>query len=157
MDIASLLIQLASGALGGNAANSAKDTGLGTVGNTIAGALGGGVGGQILNAVLGLGGTAAASAVVEPGRRVCAAEAEHGIEDLAANAAAECPGDGVAHGAEARVFCGIGGVAAEGAPGELDEQRCDVHRRTFYAAEECSIAAALAAAEWRGRQPRATQ
>jgi hypothetical protein len=61
MDIATLLIQLASGALGGNAANSAKDTGLGTVGNTIAGALGGGVGGQILNAVLGLGGTAAVS------------------------------------------------------------------------------------------------
>lgn len=61
MDITSLIIQLISGALGGNAANSAKDTGLGPVGNTIAGALGGGVGGQILNAVLGLGGTAAAS------------------------------------------------------------------------------------------------
>jgi hypothetical protein len=62
MDIATLLIQLASGALGGNAAsNYAKDTGLGPIGNTIAGALGGGVGGQILNAVLGLGGTAAAS------------------------------------------------------------------------------------------------
>ena len=61
MDITSLIIQLISGAVGGNAANSAKDTGLGPLGNTIAGALGGGVGGQILNAVLGLGGTAAAS------------------------------------------------------------------------------------------------
>jgi hypothetical protein len=62
MDIATLLIQLASGALGGNAAGTyAKDTGLGTMGNTIAGALGGGIGGQILNALLGLGGTAAAS------------------------------------------------------------------------------------------------
>jgi len=62
MDISSLLIQLVSGALGGNAAGSyAKDTGLGTLGNTIAGALGGGVGGQVLNALLGLGGTAAAS------------------------------------------------------------------------------------------------
>ncbi|MFA5899476.1 MAG: hypothetical protein WC829_10230 [Hyphomicrobium sp.] len=62
MDIASLIIQLISGAVGGNAAGSyAKDTGLGTVGNTIAGALGGGVGGQILTSLLGLGGTAAAS------------------------------------------------------------------------------------------------
>ena len=32
MDITSLIIQLISGALGGNAANSAKDTGLGTAG-----------------------------------------------------------------------------------------------------------------------------
>jgi uncharacterized membrane protein YeaQ/YmgE (transglycosylase-associated protein family) len=62
MDITSLLIQLVSGALGGNAAGTyTKDTGLGTVGNTIAGALGGGIGGQILSAMLGLGGTAAAS------------------------------------------------------------------------------------------------
>ena len=61
MDITSLIIQLISGAVGGNAANSAKDNGLGPLGNTIAGALGGGVGGQILNAVLGLGGAAAAS------------------------------------------------------------------------------------------------
>jgi hypothetical protein len=47
---------------GGNAAGSAtKETSLGPLGNTIAGALGGGVGGQILNSVLGLGGSAAAS------------------------------------------------------------------------------------------------
>jgi uncharacterized membrane protein YeaQ/YmgE (transglycosylase-associated protein family) len=62
MDVTSLIIQVISGALGGNAASSVtKDTGLGTLGNTIAGALGGGVGGQILNSLLGLGGAAAAS------------------------------------------------------------------------------------------------
>jgi hypothetical protein len=62
MDITSLIIQLISGALGGNAAGSVtKDTGLGPLGNTIAGALGGGVGGQILNSILGIGGAAAAS------------------------------------------------------------------------------------------------
>lgn len=61
MDVTSLIIQLISGAIGGNAANATKDTGLGTLGNTIAGALGGGVGGQILSSVLGLGGAAATS------------------------------------------------------------------------------------------------
>ncbi|WP_424956498.1 hypothetical protein [Hyphomicrobium sp. 1Nfss2.1] len=62
MDISSLIIQLISGALGGNAAGAyTKDTGLSPIGNTIAGALGGGIGGQILSALLGLGGTAAAS------------------------------------------------------------------------------------------------
>ncbi|HWK38263.1 MAG TPA: hypothetical protein VNR88_05045 [Hyphomicrobium sp.] len=62
MDISSLVIQLISGAIGGNAAATyTKDTGLGTLGNTIAGALGGGLGGQVLHALLGLGGTAAAS------------------------------------------------------------------------------------------------
>jgi hypothetical protein len=62
MDITTLLIQLVSGALGGNAAGTyAKDTTLGPVGNSIAGAVGGGIGGQILTSLLGLGGTAAAS------------------------------------------------------------------------------------------------
>lgn len=62
MDIASLLIQLVSGAVGGNAAGAYnKDSGLSPLGNTIAGAIGGGIGGQILSALLGLGGTAAAS------------------------------------------------------------------------------------------------
>lgn len=62
MDITSLLIQLASGALGGNAARAVnKDTGLSPMANTIAGALGGGIGGQILTALLGVGGTAATS------------------------------------------------------------------------------------------------
>ena len=62
MDLTALIIQLIAGALGGNAAGAAsKDLSLGPLGNSIAGALGGGVGGQILNAVLGIGGTAAAS------------------------------------------------------------------------------------------------
>ena len=48
-----LLIQIASGAIGGNVAGAAsKDINLGTLGNTIAGAVGGGVGGQILTALL---------------------------------------------------------------------------------------------------------
>lgn len=60
MDIAALLIQLVSGAVGGNVAGAAlKKQSLGTVGNSIAGILGGGLGGQIL-AMLGVGGTAAA-------------------------------------------------------------------------------------------------
>lgn len=44
-----LLIQLASGAAGGNAAgNLMKKYSLGTVGNSIVGILGGGLGGQLL-------------------------------------------------------------------------------------------------------------
>jgi len=62
MDLTQILIQAASGALGGNAAAAAtKNDSLGTLGNTIAGALGGGVGGQILTQILGAGGAAAAS------------------------------------------------------------------------------------------------
>jgi len=62
MNLTSLIIQLIAGALGGHGvANVSKDTNLGPLGNTIAGALGGGVLGQIINAVLGIGGTAAAS------------------------------------------------------------------------------------------------
>ena len=62
MDITTLIIQLISGAIGGNAAGAVnKEGGLGTLGNTIAGALGGGVGGQILSSILGLGGAAATS------------------------------------------------------------------------------------------------
>lgn len=49
MDIVTLLIQLISGAVGGNLAGSAmKNMSLGTLGNTIAGLVGGGIGGQIL-------------------------------------------------------------------------------------------------------------
>lgn len=56
MDVTSLLIQLVSGAVGGNAAGAAlKNLSLGTVGNSIVGILGGGIGGQILG-MLGLGG-----------------------------------------------------------------------------------------------------
>ena len=62
MDITSLLIQLVSGALGGNAAGAVnKDTGLSPIGNTIAGALGGGLGGQILHSLFGVGAATAAS------------------------------------------------------------------------------------------------
>ena len=62
MNLTALIIQLIAGALGGNGVGAAsKDMSLGPIGNTIAGALGGGVVGQILSAVLGIGGTAAAS------------------------------------------------------------------------------------------------
>jgi hypothetical protein len=56
-----LIIQLISGALGGNLAGAAlKKSSLGTVGNSIVGILGGGLGGQLLG-MLGLGGGAAAA------------------------------------------------------------------------------------------------
>ena len=62
MNLATLIIQLAAGVLGGHAAgNLSKDTSLGPLGNTVAGAIGGGLGGQILSAILGMGGTAATS------------------------------------------------------------------------------------------------
>jgi uncharacterized membrane protein YeaQ/YmgE (transglycosylase-associated protein family) len=52
MDIATLLIQLISGAVGGNVAGGLlKNLSLGTVGNSIAGIVGGGVAGQILEQV----------------------------------------------------------------------------------------------------------
>ena len=51
-----LIIQLVSGAVGGNIAGAAmKDKSLGTIGNSIAGLVGGGIGGQILNTVPGMG------------------------------------------------------------------------------------------------------
>lgn len=57
MDVTSLVVQLVSGAVGGNAAGAAmKKYSLGTVGNSIVGILGGGLGGQILG-MLGMGGT----------------------------------------------------------------------------------------------------
>jgi hypothetical protein len=58
VDIVGLIIQLASGAVGGNVAGALlKQYSLGTAGNSIAGILGGGLGGQILGA-LGAGGAA---------------------------------------------------------------------------------------------------
>ncbi len=49
-----LIIQLASGALGGNLAGSLfKNVSLGTIGNSLAGILGGGLGGQLLG-ILGV-------------------------------------------------------------------------------------------------------
>ena len=58
MDIVSLIIQLVSGAAGGNIAGGLlKKLSLGPVGNSIVGILGGGLGGQLLG-MLGLGGPA---------------------------------------------------------------------------------------------------
>ena len=55
MDIVSLLIQLVSGALGGNVAGALlKNLSLGTVGNSLAGIVGGGLGGTILSSMLHL-------------------------------------------------------------------------------------------------------
>ena len=56
MNVVGLIIQLASGAVGGNVAGAVlKKFSLGTVGNSIVGILGGGLGGQLLG-MLGLGG-----------------------------------------------------------------------------------------------------
>ena len=58
----SLLIQLVSGAVGGNVAGAVlKKFSLGTVGNSIVGIIGGGLGGQILG-MLGMSGAGAAAA-----------------------------------------------------------------------------------------------
>jgi hypothetical protein len=55
MDIATLLIQLISGALGGNVAGSLlKNLSLGTLGNSIAGIVGGGITGQVLDTIFNL-------------------------------------------------------------------------------------------------------
>ena len=60
MNIISLIIEVISGAIGGNVAGAAmKENSLGTVGNSIAGIVGGGLGGTILHAVLS--GTATAA------------------------------------------------------------------------------------------------
>ena len=54
MNITSLIIELISGAVGGNVAGAAmKESSLGTVGNSIAGIVGGGLGGTILQTVMG--------------------------------------------------------------------------------------------------------
>jgi uncharacterized membrane protein YeaQ/YmgE (transglycosylase-associated protein family) len=58
-----LIIQLISGAVGGNVAGSLmKDANLGPVLNSIVGILGGGLGGQLL-AMLGVGGAEAAGSM----------------------------------------------------------------------------------------------
>jgi hypothetical protein len=63
MNIASLLIQLISGAAGGNAAGSMlKQFSLGPVGNSILGLIGGGLGGQLLHMLMSSGAPAAAAA-----------------------------------------------------------------------------------------------
>jgi uncharacterized membrane protein YeaQ/YmgE (transglycosylase-associated protein family) len=64
MEYVPLLIQLISGALGGNIAGSLlKNVSLGTLGNSIAGIVGGGIGGQILEQVFN---TAVAGGTLDP-------------------------------------------------------------------------------------------
>jgi hypothetical protein len=64
--IVGLIIQLISGAAGGNVVGLAlKQYDLGTIGNSIAGVIGGGVGAQVLGVLLD--GGAEAGAVVGPG------------------------------------------------------------------------------------------
>lgn len=64
MDITSLIVQLISGAVGGNIGGALlKQYSLGTVGNSIAGIVGGGIGGQIISALMGGGGAAATSGI----------------------------------------------------------------------------------------------
>jgi uncharacterized membrane protein YeaQ/YmgE (transglycosylase-associated protein family) len=58
MDMVSLIVQLISGAVGGNIAGAAlKNASLGPIGNSIVGILGGGLGGQLLG-MLGVGAAA---------------------------------------------------------------------------------------------------
>ena len=62
MNIVPLIIQLATGAVGGNIAGALlKKFNLGPLGNSIAGIVGGGVGGQLLS-LLTSGGTSAVAA-----------------------------------------------------------------------------------------------
>ena len=67
MDVVTLLVQLISGAVGGNIAGSLlKKLSLGPVGNSIVGVLGGGLGGVLLNALgvgAGAGGVDAGSVI----------------------------------------------------------------------------------------------
>jgi uncharacterized membrane protein YeaQ/YmgE (transglycosylase-associated protein family) len=54
MNLASLVIQMIAGAIGGNVAGSAIRTwSLGVFGNSMAGVVGGGIGGQLAASVLG--------------------------------------------------------------------------------------------------------
>ncbi len=54
MNMISLIIEIVSGAVGGNIAGVAmKENSLGTAGNSIAGIVGGGLGGAILQSVMG--------------------------------------------------------------------------------------------------------
>jgi uncharacterized membrane protein YeaQ/YmgE (transglycosylase-associated protein family) len=54
MNIINLIVELISGAIGGNIAGAAmKDNSLGIAGNSIAGIVGGGLGGAILQSIMG--------------------------------------------------------------------------------------------------------
>jgi uncharacterized membrane protein YeaQ/YmgE (transglycosylase-associated protein family) len=58
MDIISLIVNLMSGAIGGNVAAAVlKDQSLGTIGNSVAGILGGGIGAVVLQALGASAGT----------------------------------------------------------------------------------------------------
>ena len=62
MDVVSLIVQLLSGAAGGNIAGSLlKNMSLGTLGNSLSGIVGGLLGGNILNSALGISKVAASS------------------------------------------------------------------------------------------------
>jgi hypothetical protein len=68
MNITALIIQLVSGAIGGNVAGGAlKNLSLGPIWNSILGIIGGGVGGQIVGAMLGGGGMPDAAAAAAGG------------------------------------------------------------------------------------------
>jgi len=67
MNLLPLIIQLISGAVGGNIAGTVlKNFNLGPIGNSIAGIVGGGIGGQLLG-MLTSGGAAAASGGLDAG------------------------------------------------------------------------------------------
>jgi hypothetical protein len=67
MNMVGLIIQLISGAAGGNIAGALlKNVSLGPVGNSIVGILGGGIGGQLLG-MLGAGGAGAAAGGLDIG------------------------------------------------------------------------------------------
>lgn len=66
--LVNLVVQLISGAVGGNLAGAAsKNIDLGTLWNSVAGIVGGGIGGQILSAVLGAGAAGAAGGGLDIG------------------------------------------------------------------------------------------
>jgi uncharacterized membrane protein YeaQ/YmgE (transglycosylase-associated protein family) len=68
MNLVGLIIQLISGAVGGNVAGSVlKQYDLGALGNSLAGIVGGGIGGQLLTMLLGGGAAAAASGNLDIG------------------------------------------------------------------------------------------
>jgi hypothetical protein len=73
MNITSLLIQLVSGLVGGNAGGALlKNLSLGPVGNSIIGLIGGGLGGQLLHMLMssGAANTAAAAGGLDMGSLV---------------------------------------------------------------------------------------
>jgi len=62
MDVTTMALQLASGAVGGHLAGTyGRQNGAGIVGNLVSGAVGGGLGSQLAHAATGLGAAAVAS------------------------------------------------------------------------------------------------